>query len=299
MARSGVAEAAVALILLVYSEAFFKSGPGDLTGPQFAADVTLCLGAAASGRWPRAGGLVAGVALTAFPLVHQGAVPLAILAAMIPVFATGARGLAAWRAFFTAWYFVVLVWTTAALATEPGEALQSVVIWVLLVALVWALGSVLGALQKRTVVLAGERVEAVRSQRRSIARDLHDTVAYATTTMIMRAEEVKLRGGADPRLVADLDFIIATGRRSLLDLRAMMEALRRNDPSLEADAPAAPWRIVSVSALLAQRVAELRAHGLDATTQVDADLDALPESVRETLGKLIVEATSNMVKHAS
>ena len=30
----------------------------------------------------------------------------------------------------------------------------------------------------------------------------------------------------------------------------------------------------------------------------DADLDSLPSSVRETLAKLVVEATSNMVKHA-
>ena len=60
-------------------------------------------------------------------------------------------------------------------------------------ALVWALGSILHRLQQRTVALTEERIDAIRAQRRSIARDLHDTVAYATTTMIMRAEQIKLR----------------------------------------------------------------------------------------------------------
>lgn len=298
-AQSGVAEATLAALLLLYSDTFFKTGPAALTWPQFAADVTLCAGAALSGRWPRTGGLVAGAALMAFPVVHTDAVPAAILAACIPVFATGARGLLGWRAILTAWYFAGLAWATVPLARDPGEAVQTVLIWTLLLGVAWALGTVLRALQRRTVALAGERVEAVRSQRRSIARDLHDTVAHATTTMIMRAEEVKLRGTPDAQLQADLDFIIATGRRSLRDLRGMMEALRRNDPPLEADAPPAAWRIVSLGALLPQQVAELQAHGLTVTTQVDADLDHLPESVRETLGKLIVEATSNMVRHAA
>lgn len=300
LGRSGMAEATAATLLLLYSEAFFRAGPGTLTWAQFAADVSLCLGAAASGRWPRAGGVAAGVALMAFPFVHAGAVPAAILATMIPLFATGARGLERWRTALTLWYFLGLAWVTLPLAPDPGVAAQTIVVWIVLIALAWTLGTVLRRFQLRTLALQDERVTAVRAQRRSIARDLHDTVAYATTTMIMRAEQIKLRGDADPQLNADLDFIIATGRRSLRDLRGMMEALRRNDPFLEAEGgAAAPWRIVSPADLLTQQVAELRAHGLTVQTQVDADLDALPESVRETLGKLVVEATSNMVKHAA
>lgn len=301
VARSGIAEAVLAIVLLLYSETFFSGqASATLTWPQFAADVAVCLGAAASGRWPRTGGVVAGVALLAFPFVQSsGAVPAAIFAVLIPVFATGARGMLSWRWFLTLWYFVGLMAATLPLARDTSEAIQTVVIWVVLLGLVWGLGTMLHALQRRTAALATERVEALRSQRRTIARDLHDTVAYATSMMIMRAEEVKLRGAGDPHLNADLDFIIATGRRSLRDLRGMMEALRRNDPALEAGADAAPWRIVSPGALLTQQVAELRANGLDVQVQVDAHLDHLPESVRETFGKLLVEATSNMVKHAA
>ena len=35
--------------------------------------------------------------------------------------------------------------------------------------------------------------------------------------MVMRAEQMKLRATDDPELLADLDFIIATGRRSVRD----------------------------------------------------------------------------------
>lgn len=299
IARSGIAEATFATLLLLYSETFF-TGRTALTWAQFAVDCTVCLGAAASGRWPRAGSLVTGVGLAAFPLAHTTSpIPMAIMAALIPIFALGARGLERWRTAVGITYFFLLLWATLPLRGGTTTAVQSVIMWVILIAIVWLLGTAIATLQRRTLTLADERVAAVRSQRRSIARDLHDTVAYATTTMIMRAEEIKLRCAPTDPLHDDLDFIIATGRRSLRDLRGMMEALRRNDPSLEPDADESAWRIVSLAALLPQRVAELEAHGLTVSTQVDADLDALPESVRETLGKLIVEATSNMVKHAA
>lgn len=299
-ARSGVAEASAATLLLLYSEAFYGNDGNPLTWPQFVADVVVCAGAAASGRWPRVGGVVTGVGLAALPLVHGSHMPAAILAALIPLFATGVRGLRAWRTGLAVAYFVALNVATIRVASTPSDAIATVAIWIFLFALVWVLGSVLFTLQRRTVTLEEERVAAVRGQRRTIARDLHDTVAYATTTMIMRAEEIKLRTPDDPTLDADLDFIIATGRRSLRDLRGMMEALRRNDPSLEAsDTDGAPWRIIPLADLLPQQVAELQAHGLEVTTQVDDDLDRLPESVRDTLGKLLVEATSNMVKHSA
>lgn len=296
-ARSGVAEATLATLLLLYSEVFFGTDTHPLSWTQFIVDSVVCVGAAVSGRWPRAGGVVTGVGLAALPLVHTAALPAAIFAALIPLFATGARGLMSWRTGLAVVYFILLNAATIRVAHNTAEAAQSLVIWIIMITLVWLLGTVLNTLRRRMATLAGERAEAVRNQRRTIARDLHDTVAYATTTMIMRAEELKLRG-THPELDPDLDFIIATGRRSLRDLRGMMEALRRNDPTLEVDPAEAPWRIVSLDALIPQQVAELRAHGLTVDLQIDADVGSLPDSVRETLGKLVVEATSNMVKHA-
>ncbi len=297
LARSGAAEAALATMLYLYSESFYSGGNRVLTWTQFALDTVLCMGAAASGRWPRSGGVIVGVAVTAGALMMPGSMTMAILAVLIPLYAAGSRGLEKWRTVLTLWLVPAAIWATL-IGDSAEVAVQTVVAWVIMTALVWALGSILHRLQQRTVALTEERIDAIRAQRRSIARDLHDTVAYATTTMIMRAEQIKLRGTADPLLTEDLDFIIATGRRSIRDLRGMMEALRRNDPSLDAAGGEDPWRVVSLTTLLPQRVRELEAHGLTVSTSVDAHLAGLPESVRETLGKLIVEATSNMVKHA-
>jgi len=79
------------------------------------------------------------------------------------------------------------------------------------------------------------------------------------------------------------------------DLRGMMETLRRNEP--DRDEPQAPWQISSLDEVLAARLAELREHRFPVTSHVDADLTALPESVRETLAKVVVEATANMLRH--
>lgn len=79
------------------------------------------------------------------------------------------------------------------------------------------------------------------------------------------------------------------------DLRGMMETLRRNEPDNEL--PHSPWQISSLEEVLDRRLAELTDNGFRASAYVDADLAALPESVRETLGKVVTEATANMVKH--
>ena len=294
---SGVPEAVTAALLYVYSEAFY-GGRDSLSWVQFLADFVICLAAGASGRWPLAGGVGTGVALTAM-LTHETSVPAAILALLIPVVSTGSRGQSRLSNIFALWYLCTAVVVTVPYATEPGLAVQTAMIWFILVGAAWLVGRTIHRLRRETEDESALRVESLQAQRRSIARDLHDTVAYATTTMIMRAEEIKLRTSSDPQLAKDLDFIITTGRRSIRDLRGMLEALRRNDPAFDVGAAPSPWRLVTVGDVLESRRAELAQHGLDLQVTVDADLDALPESVRETLAKVVVEATSNMVKHAA
>lgn len=298
-ADSGVLEAVFAALILLYSETFYGApGVAPLTWPQFVVDSALCIAAGTSGRWPRGGGIATGVILMAMPLVHQGAPPAAVIAIVIPILAAGTRGLTRLRALLSVWYVAGASILSMPTASTSAGAVQTVLVWVILIGIAWAAGGTIHSLVQQSERLSQQRIEAVRSQRRSIARDLHDTVAYATSTMIMRAEQIKLRGVDDPALAEDLDFIISTGRRSIRDLRGMMETLRRNDPSLDSEYENSPWRIVSFAELLPQRIAELEAHGFQVNAQVDLAHQELPDSVREALGKLVVEATSNMVKHA-
>ena len=295
LGRSGVLEAIVGLFAYMYNEAF-PSIDGNRTLAEAIVDFLLCFFAALTGRWPRVGTLGVAATLIAQVLVSDE-LSVTVFAMFVPIVSNGAHGRTVLRDIAAPLYFALAIVKTMPLNDTLGDQLQTVIIWAVLVGLAWGTGRTIHRLRREGQEQAELRTAALRSQRRSIARDLHDTVSYATTTMIMRAEQIKLRVGDDPQLTEDLDFIIATGRRSVRDLRGMMETLRRNDPELDLEQNT-PWRLLTVTDVIAERQAELAAHGLTLQVTSDADLDSLPGSVRETLAKLVVEATSNMVKHA-
>lgn len=295
LGRSGVPEAIVGLFAYMYNEAF-PSIDGNRTLAEAIVDFLLCFFAALTGRWPRVGTLGVAAALVVQAFVSDE-LSVTVFAMFVPIVSNGAHGRTVLRDIAAPLYFALAIVKTMPLNDTLGDQLQTVIIWAVLVGLAWGTGRTIHRLRREGQEQAELRTAALRSQRRSIARDLHDTVSYATTTMIMRAEQIKLRVGDDPQLTEDLDFIIATGRRSVRDLRGMMETLRRNDPELDLEQNT-PWRLLTVTDVIAERQAELAAHGLTLQVTSDADLDSLPSSVRETLAKLVVEATSNMVKHA-
>ena len=295
LGRSGVPEAIVGLFAYMYNEAF-PSIDGNRTAAEAIVDFLLCFFAALTGRWPRVGTLGVAAALVVQAFVSDE-LSVTVFAMFVPIVSNGAHGRTVLRDIAAPLYFALAIVKTMPLNDTLSDQLQTVIIWAVLVGLAWGTGRTIHRLRREGQEQAELRTAALRSQRRSIARDLHDTVSYATTTMIMRAEQIKLRAGDDPQLVEDLDFIIATGRRSVRDLRGMMETLRRNDPELDLEQNT-PWRLLTVTDVIAERQAELAAHGLTLQVTSDADLDSLPSSVRETLAKLVVEATSNMVKHA-
>ena len=302
LGASGFPEAVISTGLFLYFEVFREPDVGQRS-TEFLINAVICASAAVVGRWPRIGTIGVGVALTLMLLMPVGLLRLSALMLFIPLVSTGVRGHSRLCDIASMIYFALISAITIPLSgritgqPQPAEAINSVVIWAIVIGLTRLATRSFDRLRRESQAQAAMRVEALRHQRRGIAHDLHDTVAYSTTTMIMRAEQMKLRA-TDETLLADLDFIITTGRRSVRDLRSMMETLRRNDPDLDAGA-GSMWRLVRVSEVIEDRTAELAAHGLALQTQAPDELDQLPESVRETLAKLIVEATSNMVKHAA
>ncbi len=263
----------------------------------FVIELLLCLAIGCVGRWPLPASLVSGVLMTSLLVDPVEMSRPSLLAVPIVIGSAAARGSRLLAGGMTIWYLLV----TGLNELNPVPKLEKWVTaelgWISFALVGLAIG--VGAHRISAVQEQGsvDKTAAVQAQRRSIARDLHDTVAYSTTSIILRAEQAKLRGVSDPRLAADLDYIIAAGRNSMRDLRGMMETLRRNDPLQSDPTSHSPWQISSLEETLADRVAELRAHGFVVTQHVDADLRSLPESVRETLAKIVVEVTSNMVKH--
>ena len=290
--RRGTLEGTAGLLMTLPLLFFVPLYLDDLPG--LALELLVCLGAALFGRWPVVGGCIVGVALTGLAFDPSQDPRWSSFACAIPIISAGARRLTSLGVVLSFWYLAALALIEMGTPFDIGELVNGVLLWGFLIGLFWAAGQGLHALTVDRERMAEIHVAAVQSQRRSIARDLHDTVAYATTSIILRAEQAKLRG-VDPETLADLDYIIAAGRRSMRDLRGMMETLRRNDP--EPDAARSTWRIASVEEVIDRRLAELTDNGFTASAHVDADLSDLPESVRETLAKVVVEATANMVKH--
>jgi signal transduction histidine kinase len=258
-------------------------------------ELLLCAAIATVGRWPLQASMVAAALLTSFLAVPMDSQRPTRIAMVIVIATLGARGLSWLRTVITAWWLVITILIDNTPPRELSVAVMQGFVWVLVGGAAWALGEAVRRVSVERARGQLDRTAAVQAQRRSIARDLHDTIAYSTTSIILRAEQAKLRGVTDPDVAADLDYIINAGRNTMRDLRGMMETLRRNDP--DGSAPQAPWQVSSLDEVLAARLAELRNNGFAVTSNVDVDRAALPESAREALTKVLVEATGNMITH--
>ncbi len=294
--RKGIIEAIVAVIIAVFLVVFARVEYPDARGIWL--EIAVCLAAGTTGRWPRAGAVATGVLLTLLLAYPMDLPRFSVLAMFIPMVSLGARGVAGMRPFFFVWYLLVAGLLDSGLEGSLTEFGLGVVGWLFFALMAWVAGSSVRVLVVDQEVAEQAKAEALKGERRAIARDLHDTVAYSTTTMIMRAEQAKLRGVSDPELEDDLDFIISAGRNSIRDLRSMLEVLRRSDPETDS-VPRSPWRIAPLQEVLDERIEHLESLGFEVASFVDMDLNKLPDSIKESLAKVIVEATANMAKHGS
>ncbi len=300
--RPGTLEMVFALLLMI---------PFILVPPRYAStapwalvlELLICLAAGFFGRWPVTSGCLVGLGLTAMAVLvtfvfdPSNDLRWSSFAVAIPLISAGTHGRRTLQGLLAVWYWLVLTVIEMAGHFTANDFIAAATIWGVWVGLFILVSVLIRRIADERRALQAARLAAVQSQRRTIARDLHDTTAYATTSIILRAEQAKLRGVTDPDMLADLDYIIAAGRRSMRDLRGMMETLRRNEPDGGADVPPSPWQIAPLDEIVDRRLAELTDNGFRASAHVEADLDSLPESVSETLAKVVVEATANMVKH--
>lgn len=290
---NGVPEMIAAGIVALMPLTTYASYTDDRAG--FVVELLLCGAAAIVGRWPAIGTAATALLMTTLLAVHPDEPRPTMFVALIVIASLTAHGRRWLSMAISAWFLVVEFILENTPPRPMSVTAPSTIVLLLLVAVAWGLGAAIRRIGTERTKSRIDRTAAVQAQRRTIARDLHDTIAYSTTSIILRAEQAKLRGVDDPQVEADLDFIISAGRNSMRDLRGMMETLRRNEPG--EDAPRSPWQISSLTEVIDTKTRELRDQGFAVSTHVDADPAALPESVRETLGKIVTEATANMVKH--
>jgi signal transduction histidine kinase len=127
-------------------------------------------------------------------------------------------------------------------------------------------------------------------ERLRIARELHDTVAHAVTTMTVQSAAALQLLERDPNRAADaLTAIRATGKDALAQMRATLQTLRSDEPTGSLPAGAGLER-------LANLLDAVRAAGLDVV--VDGEVPALPAAIDAAAYRIVQEALTNVLRHA-
>ena len=161
----------------------------------------------------------------------------------------------------------------------------------------WLLGAYLRARRLYVEGLVRTREEraltAVSEERNRIARELHDVIGHSVSVMTVQASAVRrlmLPDQAKER--AALETVESTGREALAEMRRMVNMLRAGD-----DAPnLAP---LPTLAQLDRMVDGFRQAGLDVTVRSYGDAVQLSPGLDLTAYRLVQEALTNTLRHAS
>ncbi|MGV9307345.1 sensor histidine kinase [Nonomuraea sp. NPDC004354] len=166
----------------------------------------------------------------------------------------------------------------------------------------WALGAGARARAARLAERAerGRRVELERAaaaalERTRIARDVHDVVTHSVGLMVVQAEAGSAVLGSDPRQAqAALDAVADTGRTALVQLRGLLDTLRRDDRH-DADPPGHPPPGLDTLPGLIDRT---RRAGLEVTLETGDGPHPVPRETAVAAYRIVQEALTNVIRHA-
>ena len=133
-----------------------------------------------------------------------------------------------------------------------------------------------------------EREQAAEAERLRIARELHDVVAHNVSAMAIQAGAARVAGTSDKEALASIE---QSARATLAELNKLLGVLRKSP-----DAPLTPQPTLNdVETLLKPA----RDAGLEATMKTIGKPVALPAAVELSAYRIIQEAITNVLKHAS
>jgi signal transduction histidine kinase len=138
-----------------------------------------------------------------------------------------------------------------------------------------------------------EADRAVAVERTRIARELHDDVAHHLTALVVRAHAAERVAGSRPEVaVESVSWIAETARSALTSMRRTVTVLR------EGDEPATLSPNPSLGDLAAI-IARVEQAGLDVRIEVDEALPPLESQVQHAVVRVVQEALTNVLRHAS
>jgi signal transduction histidine kinase len=281
--------------------------------PGTVATVATILGITIPLAWRRRYPLPVVIAVTGAVLVGVELPPesfISYLAAFLAIYSAAAHGQRRFRTLVLALCLGAIAAELArllfvVLASEIRPLLGSVVLifYVVLFALPWGLGAVIGSLREskreladRAAELQAEREDnarqAVFAERVRIARELHDVVAHHVSVMGIQAGAARTVMERQPdEAVAALNSIEASSRQAVVELHRLLGFLRRAD---EADELAPQPGLAQLGDLVAE--------GAQQQLTVDLAIEGDPRPLSATLEvsayRVIQEALTNTRKHS-
>lgn len=148
----------------------------------------------------------------------------------------------------------------------------------------------LEAAQRELQAAREKEVElAALRERERLARDLHDSLGHALSTIAVQLEAIQRLYRVEPERGAEhVEELKALTRRSMADLRRSLEGLRA--PGLGEQQLSEALQTLSVE--VGRRAA------LEITCRVPPEADSLSPAVQEALWRAAQESLSNIEKHA-
>lgn len=217
---------------------------------------------------------------------------------------TALAAMAATKIFRRTFLAAVVVWLIIMSALLPDLARGAVLApaGTLLLLLVYAAGSAFRRLtnarlqSQRELETAEENHRAsVASERKSIARDLHDIVAHDITIIAMQSRAARMAGTKDAYRMA-VDTIGDSSRAALKDLRRMLALLQEDGQDLEPHSTSATE--LDFAAGAASFTEQLQQLGVQTELTLEGDVRSLSRSVHAALYRILQECTTNVAKYA-
>ncbi|WP_164918787.1 sensor histidine kinase [Actinomyces oricola] len=196
-------------------------------------------------------------------------------------------------------FLVLAIAMGVPVAAFAGRFIAAVyILYLLVTVLSVVIGLTMRRADRNLAQAESARQEALRAQRTLIARELHDTLARANTQMVLRAEQAKAATSPDDQIREVLDDIIATGRRSVTDLRIMLRVLRQDTVTPSEHLLTSSGQ-ESIAAALDQAAGMLRDRGLHISTHLEGDESVVSPALLVSIVRVIDECAANMLKHAA
>ncbi|MGH3867903.1 MAG: sensor histidine kinase [Pseudonocardiaceae bacterium] len=171
----------------------------------------------------------------------------------------------------------------------------------------WGFGRVTQANQRRLHDLEREREsareeEVLSTERRRIARELHDIVSHAVTVIVLQAAGAARVAKTDfPQVIRSLTHIEITGKQAMSELRRLLGVLADSSPAGDPSSNAAgtnEFKPQPGLADLPELLTSLHNAGMPVSVQTEGTPLDLDSSIDLTAYRIVQEGLVNVLKHA-